>query len=187
MAVPAGKKISMKEALEQVVDPLRAPVSVSCCCPGAAKMPVLRQRHDAHRLKSLGHSNREMARRLGVNEMAARKLLRRLGWKAALPVQAEWSFSERATANPNLSAVDQGASEARPTSKWRGRAISRDHLNLENPCPDLEIIHPPTPGIGSRRNRGARIETQEASSTMAFRHRGESRPGCSAAFPRCTV
>jgi len=52
----------MKEALEQVVDPLRAPVSVSCCCPGAAKMPVLRQRHDAHRLKSLGHSNREMAR-----------------------------------------------------------------------------------------------------------------------------
>ena len=40
-----------------------------------------------HRLKSLGHSNREMARRLGVSEMAIRKLLRRLGWKAALPVQ----------------------------------------------------------------------------------------------------
>ena len=34
-----------------------------------------------HRLKSQGHSNREIARRLGVNERAIRKSLRRMGWK----------------------------------------------------------------------------------------------------------
>jgi transposase len=33
------------------------------------------------RLKSDGHSNREIARRVGVSEMAIRKMLRRLGWK----------------------------------------------------------------------------------------------------------
>jgi len=69
-----------------------------------------------NRLKSLGHSNREMARRLGVSEMAIRKLLRRLGWKAALPVQAEWSFSGRATANPNLSGSAPAAASSAPSS-----------------------------------------------------------------------
>ena len=34
-----------------------------------------------HRLKSQSHSNREIARRLGVNERAIRKALRRMGWK----------------------------------------------------------------------------------------------------------
>ena len=41
----------MKEALEQVVELFRAPASVGCCCAGAAKMPALRQRHDALALK----------------------------------------------------------------------------------------------------------------------------------------
>jgi DNA-binding CsgD family transcriptional regulator len=72
------------------------------------------------RLKSLGHSNREMARRLGVSEMAVRKLLRRLGWKAALPVQAEWSFSERATANPNLSGSAPPAAALVPSAPAQG-------------------------------------------------------------------
>src|SRR5271157_1544351 len=57
-----------------------------------------------------------MARRLGVSEMAIRKLLRRLGWKAALPVQAEWSFSGRATANPNLSGSAPAAASSAPSS-----------------------------------------------------------------------
>jgi hypothetical protein len=51
LAGPAGTEIYMKEALEQVVDLFRAPASVGCCCSGAAKMPVLRQRHDALALK----------------------------------------------------------------------------------------------------------------------------------------
>jgi hypothetical protein len=41
----------MKEALEQVVDLLHAPASVGCCCSGTAKMPALRQRHNALALK----------------------------------------------------------------------------------------------------------------------------------------
>ncbi|NUN92450.1 MAG: helix-turn-helix domain-containing protein [Verrucomicrobiae bacterium] len=36
-----------------------------------------------HRLKADGHSNREIARRIGVNERAIRKTLRRIGWKSA--------------------------------------------------------------------------------------------------------
>jgi transposase len=36
------------------------------------------------RLKAEGHSNREIARRIGVSETAIRKMLRRLGWKEAL-------------------------------------------------------------------------------------------------------
>lgn len=56
-----------------------------------------------HRLKAEGHSNREIARRAGVSEMAIRKLLRRLNWKDA-PEQPDLIPVETATpANPNLS------------------------------------------------------------------------------------
>ena len=48
-----------------------------------------------HRLKSEGHSNREIARRLGVSEMAIRKLVRRLGWQEPAP-------------EPNLLPLDLG-------------------------------------------------------------------------------
>jgi hypothetical protein len=41
-------KSSPTEHAQQVVELFRAPASVGCCCPGAAKMPVLRQRHDFH-------------------------------------------------------------------------------------------------------------------------------------------
>jgi len=47
----ASKRIGMKEALEQVVELFRAPASVGCCCSGAAKMPALRQQHNALALK----------------------------------------------------------------------------------------------------------------------------------------
>jgi len=52
------------------------------------------------RLKADGHSNREIARRVGVSETAIRKLLRRLGWS---PPQAEQRVLTL-PANPNLSA-----------------------------------------------------------------------------------
>jgi hypothetical protein len=48
---PAGKEIDLKGALEQVVDLFHMPASVGCCCSGAAKMPALRQRHNARALK----------------------------------------------------------------------------------------------------------------------------------------
>ena len=55
------------------------------------------------RLKGAGHSNREIARRIGVSEVAVRKLLRRLGWAPSRPVQGLLSIDVPG-ANPNLSA-----------------------------------------------------------------------------------
>lgn len=59
-----------------------------------------------HRLKADGHSNREIARRIGVSEMAIRKIIRRLGWKQP-PVPEPSLFALESTssaANPKLSA-----------------------------------------------------------------------------------
>ena len=55
------------------------------------------------RLKAAGHSNREIARRIGVSEVAVRKLLRRLGWAPAKPAQGRLPLGVPG-ANPNLSA-----------------------------------------------------------------------------------
>jgi transposase len=57
------------------------------------------------RLKAEGHSNREIARRVGVSEMAVRKLLRRMGWKEAQVETIPLPLKEDPSANPNLSAL----------------------------------------------------------------------------------
>ena len=76
------------------------------------------------RLKADGHSNREIARRIGVSETAIRKLLHRLGWSppqteqqvlalpanpslsaSSAPAVATASVSAAPAANPNLSAL----------------------------------------------------------------------------------
>jgi prepilin-type processing-associated H-X9-DG protein len=54
--------------------------------------------------KAAGHANREIARRLGVSEMAIRKLLRRLGWTEPCPTEQSLPLSNTVAANPNLSA-----------------------------------------------------------------------------------
>jgi len=41
----------LAELAKQVVELFRAPASTGCCCHGAAKMPVLRQRYKALALK----------------------------------------------------------------------------------------------------------------------------------------
>src|SRR3989441_2244248 len=56
------------------------------------------------RLKAGGVSNREIAHRIGVSEKAVRKLLRRLGWKAAQPIQPRLPIAP-VGADPNLSAL----------------------------------------------------------------------------------
>jgi transposase len=61
------------------------------------------------RLKAEGRSNREIARRAGVSEMAIRKVLRRLGWKEPGPPQNLLPLDEGATANPNLSGFPSAA------------------------------------------------------------------------------
>lgn len=70
-----------------------------------------------HRLKAEGHSNREIARRTGVSEMAIRKVLRRLGWKKPCSQPNLLSLDEPQTANPNLSGFASAtASSAPPAS-----------------------------------------------------------------------
>ena len=71
-----------------------------------------------HRLKAGGQANREMARRLGVSEMAIRKVLHRLGWNEPQPQpqQELLPLEEGRSANPNLSAFCSIAEEACATS-----------------------------------------------------------------------
>ena len=69
-----------------------------------------------HRLKAGGQANREMARRLGVSEMAIRKVLHRLGWNEPQPQQDLLPLEEVRSANPNLSAFCSIAEEACATS-----------------------------------------------------------------------
>ena len=70
---------------------------------GRQRLPMSRSRL-VHRLKAAGRSNREIARRLGINEKAVRKLLRRLGWKEQQPQQAELPLVGALGADPKLSA-----------------------------------------------------------------------------------
>jgi transposase len=65
------------------------------------------------RLKAHGYSNREVARRAGVSEMAIRKVLRRLGWKESQPQPDLIPAEAVAPANPNLSAFP--SADASPT------------------------------------------------------------------------
>jgi len=83
--------------------------------PRRPRLSVSR-RHLVEQLKGQGYSQREIARRIGVGENAVRKLLRRLGWKPLPPVQTEWSFSQEATAHPNLSAFSTPGKEPPPIS-----------------------------------------------------------------------
>ena len=66
------------------------------------------------RLKGDGHSNCEIARRIGVDEKAVRKLLRRLGWTPAKPErQQELPMKPAGGSDPNLSTFSKPASEPR--------------------------------------------------------------------------
>ena len=94
-----------------------------------------------HRLKTEGHSNREIARRAGVSEMAIRKLLPRLGWKEAQPQQELIPVQSATPANPNLSAfcVATQTSPARhdtnPSDRCADRLLAR--LGLLEDAPPL--------------------------------------------------
>jgi len=69
---------------------------------GRARIGMSRTKR-VERWKREGIGNREIARRLGVDEKSVRKLLRRMGWTEARAEQAAFSLEEP-TADPNLSA-----------------------------------------------------------------------------------
>lgn len=98
-----------------------------------------------NRLKAQGHSNREIARRAGVSEMAIRKVLRRLGWKEAQSQPDLIPAVAVAPANPNLSAFCPTARAEAP--------ISRD-TDPSNRCADrllarLGLLEDAPPLFGS--------------------------------------
>lgn len=68
-------------------------------------------------LKAEGHSNREIARRLGVSEKAIRNLLRRLGWKESSSETMSLALAFGSTVNlhgPARSTLDQSPPAAAP-------------------------------------------------------------------------
>lgn len=68
-----------------------------------------------HRLKAEGHSNCEIARRIGVSEMAIRKNLRRMGWKPTSVIAPGLLALEAGSpSNPNLSAFSVSSASASP-------------------------------------------------------------------------
>jgi prepilin-type processing-associated H-X9-DG protein len=109
-----------------------------------------------HRLKTQGHSNREIARRVGVSEMAIRKSLRRMGWKepnqqpSLLPLEEVPSVDSAAGraspdptsaegANPNLSAFSSPtapscSADINPADRRADRLLARLGL-LEDAAP----------------------------------------------------
>jgi DNA-binding CsgD family transcriptional regulator len=93
-----------------------------------------------HRLKSQGHSNREIARRLGLSETAIRKSLRRLGWKEVALQSDQLPFQEEQGANPNLSAMEtpsdlQGLQQSNPSDRRQDRLLA--YLGLLDDAPPV--------------------------------------------------
>jgi prepilin-type processing-associated H-X9-DG protein len=70
-----------------------------------------------HRWKSGGTSNREIARRLGVSEMAIRKLLPRMGWIEPTAQTELFSPTKAPGANPKLSAFCVASELAPPVTQ----------------------------------------------------------------------
>jgi transposase len=95
------------------------------------------RRRQIHRLKSEGHSNREIARRVGVNEKAVRKVVRRMGWKEQRPERPLLLLGEVTPADPNMSAFSSppsGASSGRP-STGADPNLSASRSGSEEPLP----------------------------------------------------
>jgi transposase len=129
--------------------------------PGLARLAASRQSRIQH-LKTQGCSHHEIARQLGVSVPAVRKTLRRLGWKAAPPAQAELPLeaasatspepmpgpacsspgSPASGGNPNLSAFSASTLppplpstfDTDPSHRWTDRLFARLGL-LEDAAP----------------------------------------------------
>jgi transposase len=69
-------------------------------------LPRVRLTRSVERLKNEGHSNREIARRLGIHERAVRKRLRRAGWVESAPEQKHLSLEELAAPLPTTVRLD---------------------------------------------------------------------------------
>jgi transposase len=80
---------------------------------GRARLTASR-RQLVHHLKTQGHSHCEIARRLGVSEMAIRKLLRRMGWQESVAEPNLLALATGQASNPKLSAASAAAVASPP-------------------------------------------------------------------------
>jgi transposase len=71
-------------------------------------------------LRSQGHSNREIARRMGVSPKAIRKLVRRLGCQDPAPVQPELALIAVGPGDSNLSAFSVSTTTPPPVEPAKG-------------------------------------------------------------------
>jgi transposase len=78
---------------------------------GRPRLPATRARF-LSKLKAEGHSNREIARRIGVTEKAVRKQLRRSGWEGEEKEQRSLPLGILPSADPNLSVCSTGSAES---------------------------------------------------------------------------
>lgn len=91
--------------------------------------------HTVHSLKYAGHSNREIARRVGVDEKAVRKLLRRLGWKQPPAVQPPLPFVDSADLKPSASPSKASTQPLSQPSNDADPKLSAFSSSLEEPIP----------------------------------------------------
>ena len=119
---------------------------------GRRRLPRTRTRL-IQRWKAQGASNREIARRLGVSEMAIRKCLRRMGWTEPMTQGELCPVAENQPANPKLSAFgvaalpDPAASvDADPTDRRGDRLLA--YLGLLDDAAPLFGSAPAVPRAG---------------------------------------
>jgi transposase len=93
-------------------------------------------------LKAQGHSNREIARRLGCSEKAVRKRLRRLGFKSPQAVQAELPLPAPSVpgADPNVSGpVVSTVEDSAPSFSGADPNVSGSKIATGAATPDQEL------------------------------------------------
>ena len=105
---------------------------------GRARLATCRI-EQVQQLRAAGKSYREIARLMGVNAKAIRKLLRRSGWKEPAPIQPELLFGSAKPGDPNLSAfcskAPQTSHDTDPSNRGGDRLLAR--LGLLEDAPPL--------------------------------------------------
>ncbi len=110
------------------------------CPKGQPRLATARLRL-VSRLKAEGRSHREIAHRIGVSEMAVRKLLRRQGWKPQDPEQV--GLPVTAGENPKLSAFPSESAELTAGNSATGANPKLSAFSFEEEPPAVSFDSDP--------------------------------------------